>query len=71
MRVLLALIALTACTDEAMTTKEGCPVMMTEAGQAYTRGCQAAYYEELARQNGGVVTNCTPTANGGMSCATY
>lgn len=67
----LVLIALSACTDAAMTTPEGCPVMMSVSGQAYTQACQAAYYEERARQTGGQVTRCTPTANGGMSCATY
>lgn len=71
MKALIAIIALAGCTGEAMTTKEGCPVYMTELMQAATQACVQAYYEEQARQRGGVVTNCTPTASGGMSCATY
>ncbi|PZQ99185.1 MAG: hypothetical protein DI533_00310 [Cereibacter sphaeroides] len=51
-------------------TPEGCPVMLSEYGQAYTRACQQAYYEGMARQTGGTVTKCFPSSGGAMTCVT-
>ncbi len=53
-----------------MATPEGCPIYLSEIGQARTQACVAAYHEEKARQAGGVVTNCRPVG-GAMSCVTY
>ena len=66
--ILGAVTALAAC--EPVRTPEGCPIMLTEIGQAYRDACIAAYNEEVARAQGGTVTRCTPVG-GGMSCTTY
>lgn len=62
------LLGLSAC--DAAKTAEGCPIGVTEIGMAQTRACQQAYHEEMARQNGGVVTRCIG-GTGTMSCTTY
>lgn len=63
-----SLIALAGC--ESPKTAEGCKVMLTEVGQAYTRACQQAYHEEMARQRGGSVTRCIDGPVG-LSCTIY
>lgn len=67
-RLILITSLLAGC--QGTTTKEGCPIYMTEMMQAKTQACVAAYYEDQARLSGGVVTRCTETSTG-MSCATY
>jgi len=62
-RRLLVLALLAGCSEESLTTKEGCPIMMTELGQAQTRACQRAYYEEQARQRGATITRCMGEAD--------
>ncbi|MGL6209131.1 MAG: hypothetical protein ACRC14_04795 [Paracoccaceae bacterium] len=66
-RVVLVFLGLAGCVSAE--TPEGCPVMMTDIGQAYTAACQAAYYEEKARQQGQPVTRCFNTS-GTISCTT-
>lgn len=66
----MALLALTACSDNTDPTT-GCPkVMLTEIGRASQRACEAAYHEELARQRGGTVSRCFDTSSG-TTCITY
>lgn len=56
------------CVDSR--TPEGCPVMLSSAGSAYTEACIAEFHAEKARAAGGVVTTCRP-AGGAVSCVTY
>ena len=65
MRFIPILFLLAAC--EEATTREGCPIYVTEMMQAYTAACQQAYYEDQARQSGGTVTRCFP-GSGGVTC---
>ena len=64
---MIAVLMLAAC--QKTTTPEGCPIMLTEIGRAYTQGCIAAYYEERARQSGHGITKCYESA-GGFTCIT-
>lgn len=66
--MILGVLALAGC--EPVQTAEGCPVMLTDVGQAYTQACIARAREEEARAAGGVVTRCTPVGSG-MICTTY
>lgn len=54
--MMIPLVALAAC--ETPTTKEGCPIYVSEIGRAYTEGCQRNFYEEQARQRGATITRC-------------
>ncbi len=49
-------LAISAC--ERATTAEGCPVMISELGQAHMESCIAAYHAEKARLEGRAVTTC-------------
>lgn len=64
----LALV-LTGC-GPAPTTEEGCPIEVGTFGRARMEACIAAYHEEKARQQGGVVTRCQQVG-GSVSCSTY
>ncbi len=71
MRAMILLLLLAACDSDpnAWKTPEGCQIFMTSEMQHFTDACQAAYYEELARQKGQPITRCFQTG-GGMSCTT-
>lgn len=65
------LMVLSGCTGDQFKTAEGCQIYMTELMQAETAACQSAYYEALAKQNGGLVSKCFPGPGGSMTCSTY
>jgi hypothetical protein len=60
MKRFLMVLVLAGCVDAgpAPTTAEGCPIYYGVALQAKTVACQQAYYEEMAKANGGTVTKC-------------
>lgn len=63
-----ALVIISGC--DLPKTKEGCTQYLSEAMQASTAACIAAYNEEIARAKGGVVTKCT-RVGADLSCTTY
>jgi hypothetical protein len=56
-----ALAMLVGC--QSATTPEGCPIMISEVGQAYMQSCIAAYQAEKARLAGKKVTTCQTVGN--------
>lgn len=67
-RTILILLMLAGC-GPAPETAEGCPILISEYGQAYTAACIRAFYEEQARLQGKPVTRCFG-GPGSMSCTT-
>jgi hypothetical protein len=67
--MIIGVLAVVGCDEASMTTAEGCPIMLTEIGQAYTQRSVANARAEQALAAGGSVSECFQAANG-MTCVT-